>query len=1217
MNLQKLELFGFKSFMRKLDIHFSAGITVIVGPNGCGKTNVTDALRWVLGEGNARMLRGNRMEDLIFNGTRDYKPLNIAEVGLTIDNSAGFLPIDFSEVTVTRRVLRSGDSEFFINKAPCRLKDITDLFLDTGLGSRAYSVIERDMVEMVLSDQPERRRELLEEAAGIMKYKIRERQAQRKLAATDDDLVRISDVLNEVERSLRSLRRQVGAARRFQEFRDRMRELEVALAFVDFEELRRRAAELERTRGENTAERDGAQSRIAALETDLESLRLKSAEADSEFADLQRQVDELAEGARKSESENLVRAQRRESLREKAARLTGEKDEFEARIRSETERREEIGRLVRSQEEALVTCEGELGEADGSLTRVSADLEERRRELGATRERSEESAVQLARLKTELANLEAHAEHLADRDAVLAEEAHRLTELVSLRRQETSEVKSREEALRGELSSCEAELQKAAQHRDEVAAGRESAREEQARLAIEAEAARSGLEMLESLRDSYEGYGRGAKTLLTRSGSESRLIALADSLHVNRPELLPALESALEAAVQYVVAPSGAAALAALGSLTEGAGRATVVDREAFRAALPVDSAWKPEDPAIVAPARALLDIDGDLGSLLDFLLARTWVVETLADAARLAREPRAAGFRFVARDGSWAAHPGVLHGGSLREAVEGSILGRSDRIAELKARVADCEGARRRAGERVEALSREMTEHAARIGQLEGERDRLRAELAQEGRASERSVAEASACESRLADLGSERETLASRAQEVEGKTSALRAELAEREEIQAGLVAECRRREADLVASAEDRDRAQRACHDLRLERQRLTGELEKAQLDIARLDEGRRNDEEGVALRIAQVAETEQQIEELARELEAGAERLRVQAENVEERRRIRDAVAAERAEVLERLRAVEEERRRWNRLQEQSAELVHETDMELTRVRAALEELEGRARRELGMDLKSSPASGAKTALVAATPEERERAREELDQLRRQIDRLGPVNMIALEQYEREGERHAFLKTQKEDLEAARESLRRTIRKVNRKARTLFMETLEQVRHNFRTTYGELFEGGHADIRLSGDEDPLLASIEIFARPRGKRLSNISLLSSGERALTAVAFLFAIYLVKPSPFCILDEVDAPLDDANIGRFLKMIRRVSEKTQFVMITHNKKTMEVGDILYGVTMEEPGISRLVSVRLGADDPLGVEPGGNGHEEEPVEEELIAEGSA
>jgi chromosome segregation protein len=1217
MNLKKLELFGFKSFMRKLDIHFSDGVTIIVGPNGCGKTNVTDALRWVLGEGNARMLRGNRMEDLIFNGTRDYKPLNIAEVGLTIDNSAGFLPIDFSEVTVTRRVLRSGDSEFFINKAPCRLKDITDLFLDTGLGSRAYSVIERDMVEMVLSDQPERRRELLEEAAGIMKYKIRERQAQRKLAATDDDLVRITDVLNEVERSLRSLRRQVGAARRFQELKERRRELEIALALVDLAELRGRESELERTHSENRAERDGAQTRIAALETDLESLRLKSAEADSEFADLQRQVDELAEQVRKSESENLIRGQRRETLQEKSARLAREKEELEARLHSETQRREELDRRVHSHEDAIVACDGELAEAEGLLARVSEDLDERRGELAAARERGEASAAQLAGLNTELANLEAHAEHLADRDAVLEEEARRLEELASLRRRETSEARSREESLRAELAACEAALAEAGERRDQVAATRESAREEQARLAVEAEAARSGLEMLESLRDSYEGYGRGAKTLLTHSGGDSRLVALADSLHVNRPELLPALESALEAAVQYVVAPSGAAALAALDSLVEGEGRATVVDREAFRADDRPGSAWEPQDSAIVAPARALLDVDGKLSSLVDFLLAHTWVVETLADAARLARDPNASGCRFIARDGSWAAHPGILHGGSRRETAEGSILGRSDRIAELKARVADCEGQRRRAGERVEALGREMAEQAARIAQLEGERDRLRAELTQEGRASERSVAEASACQSRLANLGAERETLTTRACELAAKADALRGELAQREESQADLLAEVRRREAELFASAQDRDGAQRRCHDLRLERQRLTGELEKAQLDIARLEEGRCSDEEGIALRITERAETDRHIAELVQELEDGAQRLHLQTERVEERRRVRDAVAAERAEVLERLRAVEEERRRWNRLQEQSAELVHETDMELTRVRAALEELRGRSRRELGLDLDSSPVSETRATLIAAPPEERERAREELDQIRRQIDRLGPVNMIALEQYEREGERHAFLKTQKEDLEAARESLRRTIRKVNRKARTLFMQTLEQVRHNFRVTYGELFEGGHADIRLSGDEDPLLAAIELFARPRGKRLSNISLLSSGERALTAVAFLFAIYLVKPSPFCILDEVDAPLDDANIGRFLKMLRRVAAKTQFVMITHNKKTMEVGDVLYGVTMEEPGVSRLVSVRLGADGPLGEEPGGNGHEDEPAAEELVLEGSA
>jgi chromosome segregation protein len=388
--------------------------------------------------------------------------------------------------------------------------------------------------------------------------------------------------------------------------------------------------------------------------------------------------------------------------------------------------------------------------------------------------------------------------------------------------------------------------------------------------------------------------------------------------------------------------------------------------------------------------------------------------------------------------------------------------------------------------------------------------------------------------------------------------------------------------------VASTGTRDEIQRRCHDLRLEQQRVSAEVEKLTLEVTRVEEMREQDEAGIARRLTELEGADRTVGELARELEVGLAEFATRAEELEARRKVRDRVAEDRAHVLRQLREMEDERTRWTRLRDQSAEFVHEHEMKLQRVDSAREELATRIEREFSVSLTLPDALAAHGALVDSDAETRESAQREVEDLRRQMDRLGAVNLVALDQYEREAKRYDFLKTQKDDLEAAREQLRRTIRKINRTARTMFMETLERVRENFQRTFGTLFEGGQADIRLAGDEDPLHAPIEIVARPRGKRLSSISLMSSGERSLTAVAFLFAIYLVKPSPFCILDEVDAPLDDANIGRFLDMLKEVAKKTQFVMITHNKKTMEIADFMYGVTMEDPGISKLVSVHLG-----------------------------
>jgi len=1218
MNLKKLELFGFKSFMRKLDIHFSDGITVIVGPNGCGKTNVTDALRWVLGEGNARMLRGAKMEDLIFNGTRDYKPLNVAEVSLTIDNTSGVLPVDYTEVTVTRRVFRSGEPEFLINRVPGRLKDIHELFLDTGLGSRAYSVIERGMVEMVLSDQPEKRRELLEEAAGIMRYKIRERQAQRKLAATDEDMQRLSDVLREVERQVRALRRQVGEARRFQECRDRLRELEVALAMADVEEMRGRSERLRVALAENVTERDGATARVSTVEADIETLRADSARADQALSGRQREVDALAEQARGVESANLVRRERRESLLEQARRLAGEKEELGARILRGGERRRELEQAVAAAQAQVAAVAERLRASEEHLSRVDTDLEQRKSMLSAAREAVEEASLAVGRLQAELANVDARADHLADREAVLGEELAELDGILGARRRELEEAEGRVRRLREEVETRERELEGAREERDRVESDRERTRDEAADLAVEEESARSGLAMLRSLQASHEGFGRGARALLSGEMGGRRLAALAESLHVTRPDLVPALDSALAAAVEWVVAPDSGSAIDSIRALKGREGRATVVDVSAFREGRP-ESPRAPEDPAVLGPARSFLEVSGDLGPVLDELLSRSVIVETLEDALRLARRPEARGLRFVARDGDWVEAPGIVHGGAP-SGGDSRILGRADRIAEIERTLAATGERRARASERIAELVAERDRLAGRVAELESLRDEARERLAREERAIERIRTETASAGARLDSVRAEREGLEGRRGDLGRERDARAAAVAEAGAERSRLEEAWKERENELTASTEDRDRMRGECHELLLEKQRLVGELEKLSMEIERLEESRRGDEAGIAQRTEQIEETDRAVGALDRELADGLAEFARRASELEELKRVRDRVAQDRAEVLERLREIEDERNRWSRLRDEASEQAHANEMSLQKVEASREELVARMEREFEVNLGLPGSVEAHGALVDAAPDALDAARQERDDLRRQMDRMGAVNLVALDQYERESKRYEFLKVQRDDLETAREKLRRTIRKINRTARTLFMETLESVRGNFQKTYGTLFEGGVADIRLAGDEDPLHAPIEIMARPRGKRLNSIHLLSSGERALTAVAFLFAIYLVKPSPFCILDEVDAPLDDANIGRFLDMLKKVAEKTQFVMITHNKKTMEVADYLYGVTMDEPGISKLVSVHLGKGGlpmfgaPREVEAGKG---EDAERSELVMEGSA
>jgi chromosome segregation protein len=1211
MNLKNLELFGFKSFMRKLDIHFSDGITVIVGPNGCGKTNVTDALRWVLGEGNARMLRGNRMEDLIFSGTRDYKPLNFAEVSLSIDNTSGVLPVEYPEVTVTRRVFRNGESEFLINRIPGRLRDIHELFMDTGLGSRAYSVIERSMVDMVLSDQPEKRRELLEEAAGIMKYKIRHRQAQRKLEATDEDLHRIGDVLREVERQVRSLRRQVGAARRFEQIRERQRELEIALALVQSSEQGGRQSVLEESRAESVTERDGAAAKTAALEVEIEEVRVRSAEIDRALAEVQREVDERAEEARRIESEKLVRVERQESLRATSDRLAGEREELRRSIREGDERREALEARRTGEEARLAEMRERRREAEACLANFESSLRERKEHLTRAREIQEEALAEGARIRAELANLDAHGEHVVDREAVLVEEIGVLDATRGARARERDEATAIAETIRGEIAGLEAEIDAAGSSQRDLDARREEVRETTARLSVELETARSSLQLLCDLRETREGYAEGPRRLLSREDGPG-LTALADSLEVSR-----ALDSALEVAVQFVVAPHDRAALEAVRYLKANDGRATVVDAAAYRDAPRRKRPTVPTDPAVLGRARSFLEVSEELGPVLDDLLDRVILVETLEDALRLAKRPDGSGLRFVAREGDWVEPPGLIHGGASKAAGDSRILDRADRIERLERKVESDRAELEKIGRRIAELDADRARLSARIDTLHARRDERREYLAATERTRERLSAELEAARERLTRIGEERQNVASRHQELNHRREGVLRILEEAEERTGRLEEERRRREDELTASTEDRDRAQRDCHDLRLEEQRLLSELEKISIERQRIDEVRRADEEGIARRTEDLAATDRTVGELAREQSRGEEELAAKATELEERRRARDEVERERSAVVERLRELEEQRNRWSRLRNECAEAVHETELQLQRCESAREELTNRIRHEFSLDLESPEIRETYGVLLDAEDEVLEISRRECDDLRKQIDRMGAVNLMALEQYERESRRLEFLRTQHDDLEEAREKLRRTIRKINRTARSLFMSTLEDVRVNFQRTFGTLFEGGQADVRLVGEEDPLHAPVEIFARPKGKRLHSIALMSSGERALTAVAFLFAIYLVKPSPFCILDEVDAPLDDANIGRFLDMLRTVAHKTQFVMITHNKKTMAIADYLYGVTMEEAGISKLVSVRLGRAGETEPASAGNGDEGVLEEAALVVEGSA
>ncbi|MGH7741147.1 MAG: chromosome segregation protein SMC [Candidatus Eiseniibacteriota bacterium] len=1176
MFLYKLELQGFKSFVDKTELLFSDGITGVIGPNGCGKTNVSDAIRWVMGEQSAKQLRGDSMEDVIFNGAPSRKPLGLAEVHLTFKNDRGLLPTEFSEVTISRRVFRSGLSEYFLNKTPCRLKDIRDLFYGTGMGSHAYSVIERQMVDNILSDNTGHRRFLFEEASGITKYKSRKKEALAKLDATEVDLTRLNDIVFEIERELRSLARQVGKARRYQRLRDQVRDLDLLLTAGRVTALRLRESEAREQWQEEAVRREGITATLDSLEAALNDQKLALLEVERELTTAQGGLHDREEARTRAEHQVVL-------LRERAAGLAARADEDDAEAARMRERLADVvtreaqaeaqrGELRVSRDAAQThaeQCERVLVEMETEARRgrtaasehkqQSLDLFSTEAEKRGACERLEERQRLLGERRT-LA--EARIAEIAQRLAMLAQSGEEGERRVALLRTEL-------DAARETCTSLDHEIARLSAEHAAISARLSAERQAAA-------AAESRLNTLLELKRSFDGVSDGVKALLAKDERPEGLLGLVASAMEVPKRYVDALEASLGEAAAFVLADGRASferVVARLRSLDSG--RATVLDLSALpHGALP-------ELPAgVLGRASELVRCEAKFRPLVDRLLGAVAVVDSAADAERLALASEG-GFRFVSLGGEvWER--GRVRAGSSRSL--GGLLHRETQIRELSGEIAEQALAIEALdGERGALESRRGAQLAARE-QAEQALDAARTALEtarreHESAAREAQWANAESDERRreIATIESELETIGRALQEARAEHAAYqlelesaRARLADLDGTVAAL--ESRRDQAALTAQA---------AREALLEVSRQLGECES---QWARAEQTRRELEAGLEQRSRDAAEARARVAEIEAEmagLAAGLDGL-LMSESAQRDRvvELQRRMQAMRAEVQ-----VGEENARQKRFEQtELGELLHQIELDRVQVQAELERTFERLKAEYQLN---------RDAWTPAAPPEgfdETASATELEAMRTRLRALGTVNLLALEEYSKKKERWQFLTQQREDLHNARTQLLEAIEKINVTASQLFSETFAKVQEHFREIFRTLFEGGDCELRMLG-EDPLECEIEIVAKPRGKHLQSITLMSGGERALTAIALLFAIYLVKPSPFCLLDEVDAPLDDANVERFLRMLARFSGRTQFVVITHNKKTMESANCLYGVTMQELGISKLVSVRFdGAD---------------------------
>ncbi len=1167
MYLKKLELNGFKSFADKTTLKILPGITAIVGPNGCGKTNIVDAISWVLGEQRIRLLRGYKMEDVIFNGTSGRESVGMAEVTLTFDNSDGRLPVEYSEVAISRRLYRSGESGYFINKRPCRLRDINDLLLGTGLGTRSYSLVGQGRIDQILQSRPEERRELLEEAAQISRYRQKKEEALRKLEQTRSNLLRLEDIMKEVKRQLSIAERQARQAERYREVRDRLKEVELRSGALELEELRRRTRMLGEEKERGREQYRAMEEEMASVERELTELRLRQRERSEALAAGRGALFEQRAEIDKKRHRIELNAERggelkheRERLAEEIERLTAARSAGEKELEDLTKSREELAASNRGLEESRREKEKELESLRTSRTAV----EER---LASLQSSSLELSRREGHLRNELQGLQAGGRERALRKRKLEVEGERIAEEAAELEAEIEKTEPLFRRIEGELAALRTEGEKARAEVERREGELGSLRKKREEILVAVSGLESSRRLL--LDRSGEEPVSSAALLLTAAGEPDNgldgvLGCLADfaELAEGSEQLLRAALGEKLRAVVVADGPSARAAIEFLRGRQSGPVRFLVLD-------------WlrRTSPPAEASPLRSVLTLRDPLSGLEDVLLDGADREDELARIVE--REDFFPPARRITSDGISLAPPGLLFWPGRTGEIPGDNLSaleadldrmRSelDRIESGESKSARVlEEARRQAGEAVDRLhQREMEAALGRSEQerrrqvlrrLELNRDALQAEISSLKEEERKSSG-------RLQQLELELKECPSRDQVEETEIASLRETLAERTRDLRRLETEVTELKISLASSREKEDNLIQRLKRLEVENHERE---ELARSRRQRIEEDRERES---SLR-DETARLKEEIGQLERLVEEG----RVGITALEEEISLLNRQCEEQETTIRKLRP---------RFQEVQAAL-NSRDVSLAELRIREQEICRRIREKYHLELDE-----------VAAPEgevDREALLAEMETLQGKMDRMSNVNLAALEEKEGYQERVTLLTDQHADLEAAARDIEEAIIKINVTARQKLQDTYDTVRAHFRELFSLLFGGGQADLILDSEKDILESGLDIVAQPPGKKLSHISLLSGGERALTTIALIFALFKVQPSPFYILDEIDAPLDESNIGRFSTLLKSLVKEAQFLIITHNKRSISEADILYGITMEESGISKVVSVRLAA----------------------------
>jgi chromosome segregation protein len=1172
MYLSSLDIFGFKSFAQKTRLRFSDGITCLIGPNGSGKSNIVDSIRWVLGEQKTTTLRTDRMESVIFNGSSNRSALGMAEVSLTIQNNKKIIQSPFTEVVITRRLYRSGESHYLLNKMPCRLKDIQDLFMDTGMGADSYSVIELKMVESIISENPNERRHLFDEASGITKYKFRRKSALHKLETTQQDMGRISDLMAEINRTVNSLSRQVGKARHYLRYKDELKKAEVDLGRYRYSHFMTEMTSWQQQLDEVHLIKEDTSQQITLEEALLEDYKREIIQNEENLRKLNEQLYQLDEKIHQLKEEEAVATTRTLSIHENSKRNQSDIAEYTKKIenwqQSLNESREQLDGMQNDFDQAVTrfsvgeqqyqqTVE-QLKQEKQSLEQENKTIRIKNDELRVQKETLQEKSFQYRVNQDKINAINLEAQNKVEREQAIDIKMRELQATIAAQQQEGEKILTQIDTIKENLKVLTESMT--------------SQVEQLNKLEAQLEVTLTRIQFFEQIISKYEGHDQSTRMVMSSRVEYAGLHGpLADFLQVE-DRYRPAFEAALGDMLNYLIVDDIETAKTLVRQITKGHhGRITCIP-------LNLSNKLKIREDFIPAHLVAMSDLihcPENYKKIFKILLSDMVLVTELDEGISLAEQyPE---LQMVTLLGEIIAHSYLVSGGT-KTSDEYSLLGRREQLHKTQLLKSELEAEREKIRNRIMELSNNQDQQHRELAGLnshleqvlsqkkELERNELQLQYEKEflRQTHEQRIINLNDIQQEMVMLRTEIDQLSSSSDRQQQNLVGL-----ENHYTQAVADFENKNNAVQLVAQQVQDNRLQQENQKNRIIN--LQSEIERIMQTIQELNEQihkRKAEIQEMQVQLVQLTERKQQLEQ---------EKINIW-QNRDQVEKEKDKITQQYHEIKDKILNLENQIKRFRKQHDSSLERSRQLELSIQELQIKASGLRDRLQEEYNEDI----ALG-----IAFDNLNIEETQHQIDHLKVKINQLGQVNPLAVSEYDKEKERLDFYNKQYNDLLEAEKNLRETIKKINITARQQFSDTYSLIKQNFEHIFQNFFENGEGTLELQEGSDPLEANIEIMVRPKGKRLQTINLLSGGEKTLTAISLLFAIYLVKPSPFCILDEIDAPLDDVNINRFTHALREFSKDTQFIVVTHNKRTMEAAKTLYGVTMEEEGLSKIVSVKF------------------------------